>query len=60
MYGLKQATILAYDNLKQSLEWYDYAPIIGTARLWGHKIRSTKFCLCVDNFGIKYYNKLDT
>ena len=30
MYGLKQAAILAYDNLKKHLAKQDYTPIIGT------------------------------
>ena len=59
MYGLKQASILAYANLKESLKLYGYAPMIGTVGLWGNKNRSTKFCLCVDDFGINYSNKKD-
>ena len=59
MYGLKQAAILAYDNLKEILKPYGYAPIIGTVGLWGHKTRSTKIFLSVDDFGIKYSNKQD-
>ena len=59
MYGLKKAAILAYDNIKESLKPYSYAPIIGTVGLWGHKTHPIKYCLCVDDFGIKYYNKLD-
>ena len=59
MYSLKQAAILAYDSLKQSLGPYSYTPIIGTVGLWGHKTRLTHVCLCVGNFGIRYYNKLN-
>ena len=59
MYDLKQAAILVYKNLKQSLAPYGYSPIIGTVGIWGHKTRLTKFCLCVDDFGIKYFSKLD-
>ena len=55
MYGLKQAALLAYNHLKQSLVASGYAPILGTAGLWGHATRATKFCLCVDDFGIKYF-----
>ena len=27
--------------------------------LWANKTRRTKFCLCVDYFGVKYFNKDD-
>ena len=30
MHGLKQAAILAYDNLQKSLKPFGYAPLIGT------------------------------
>ena len=57
MYGLKQAAILAYDNLKKNLTKHDYTPIIGTVGMWRHATQCTKFCVCVDNFSIKYYDK---
>ena len=59
MYGLKQAALLAYNNLKQTLAPYGYHPVEGTVGLWKHMSRPTKFCLCVDDFGIKYYSKED-
>ena len=59
MYGLKKSAILAYENLKQSLTPHSYVPIIGTAGICAKKTHPTKFCLCVDNFGIKYFNKID-
>ena len=54
MYGLKQAEILAYCHLQEKLLQYGYKPIVGTVGLWEHKTRPTKFCVCVDDFGIKY------
>jgi hypothetical protein len=27
--------------------------------MWTHKTKPTKFCLCVDDFGVKYFNKED-
>ena len=27
--------------------------------MWGHTTKKTKFCLCVDDFGIKYFSKAD-
>ena len=56
MYGLKQAAILAYDNLKKNLATHGYRPIVGTAGMWEHESRTTKFCVCVDDFGIKYFS----
>ena len=59
MYGLKQAAILAYENLKQNLAQDRYKPVVGTVGMWQHKTRLTKFCICVDDFGIKYFSKDD-
>ena len=30
MYGLKQAAILAYDNLQKNLKPFGYSPVVGT------------------------------
>ena len=46
-------------RIKKSLKPHGYAPVIGTVGLWKHKSRPTKCCLCVDDFGIKYYSKDD-
>ena len=54
MLGLKQAALLVYEHLKNSLEPYGYHPVKGIIRLWEYKTRLTKFYLCVDDFGIKY------
>ena len=59
MHGLKQAAILAYEELKQNLAQYGYAPIKCTVGLWKHETRPITFCVCVDNFGIKYFSKAD-
>ena len=59
MPGLKQAAILAYKHLKNCLEPFGYEPIPGTVGMWHHKTRPTKFCLCVDDFGIKFWSKED-
>ena len=59
MYGLKQAVLLAYEHLVQNLSQHGYSPILHTVGMWKHKMRRTKFCLCVDDFGIKYYSKAD-
>ena len=55
MYGLKQAARLAYDNLVLHLGKYGYYPDKICQNIWSHKTRNTKFCLCVDDFGIKKF-----
>ena len=59
MYGLKQAAILAYVQLKDFLEQYGYYPEPHCVGLWSHRTRKTKFCLCVDDFGVKYFSDDD-
>ena len=59
MYGLKQAAILAYDQLRQHLAPHGYFPIPNTVGMWKHKSRPIQFCLCIDDFGIKFINKAD-
>jgi hypothetical protein len=59
MYGLKQAAVLAYDNLVKLLAPHGYSPCPNTTGLWKHSSRPTEFCLCVDDFGIKYISLAD-
>ena len=59
MYGLKQAAILAYQHLKSTLEPQGYYHVPGTVGMWAHKTRPIQFCLCVDDFGVKYFNRAD-
>jgi hypothetical protein len=59
MYGLKQAAVLAYDNLVHNLAKSGYTPIAHTIGMWQHDTKRTKFCLCVDDFGVKYFCKDD-
>ena len=51
MYGLKNAAILAYDNLKINLGRFGYYPVKGTVGIWAHATQRTKFCVCVDDLG---------
>ena len=55
MYGLRNAAILAYDNLKANLAKHGYFPVPGTTGIWTHNTRRTRFCVCVDDFGVKYF-----
>ena len=59
MYRLKHPAILSYILLQESLSQYGYKHIVGMVGLWEHDTRQTKFCVCVDSFGIKYYSKDD-
>jgi hypothetical protein len=60
MYGLKEASILAYEQLKEHLAPHGYyAPMPFTPGLWQHSTCRTTFTLAVDDFGIKYFSKAD-
>ena len=59
MYGLKQAARLAYDELVANLAKHGYKPDPISPNIWSHTDRPTKFCLCVDDFGIKYHSQED-
>ena len=59
MYGLKEAAILAYDQLRTHLAPYGYFPVQHTPGLWCHRTHCTTFTLAVDDFGIKYFSKDD-
>ena len=59
MYGLKQAAILAYQHLVNQLAPHGYRPCPYTTGIWQHDTRPTKFCLCVDDFGVKYFTTAD-
>ena len=59
MYGLKQAAILAYTQLKKRLNEFGYYPLKSSNGLWRHQTRRTLFALCVDDFGVKYDNQDD-
>ena len=59
MYGLKQAAILAYKQIKERLSKKGYAPIVRTTGLWKHATREIVFVLCVKNFDVKKIDKGD-
>ena len=43
MYGLKQAAILVYNKLVNTLEPHGYSPCPNTSGTWKHRTRKTKF-----------------
>jgi len=59
MYGLKEASILAYEQLVAHLAPYGYSPMPFTPGLWRHSTRRTTFTLAVDDFGVKHFSKAD-
>ena len=59
MYGLKQEVIIAYNQLISHMYTHGYYPVPFTTGLWAHNTRKTKFCLFVDDFGVKYFTKDD-
>jgi hypothetical protein len=59
MYGLKEAAILAFEQLRDHLAPFGYHPVRHTPGLWKHDTRPTTFTLAVDDFGIKYFSPAD-
>jgi hypothetical protein len=59
MYGLKEAAIIAFNQLVAKLAPAGYAPTPYTPGLWRHNTKRTTFVLCVDDFGVKYFSKDD-
>ena len=59
-YGLKQAAMLAHKKLIKHLKPFGYSPDFYAPNIWKHVSRPTKFCLCVDDFGIKTFSNNDT
>ena len=53
MYGLKEAGVIAFDQLVRELKRFGYKPMSQTPGLWKHTSRRTAFTLCVDNFGVQ-------
>ena len=59
MYGLPQAGIIAYNTLKAHLQPHGYQPCRYTPGLWKHDTRDLRFCLVIDDFGVRYIQKAD-
>jgi len=59
MYGLKEADIIAFNQLVKKLAPHGYEPMPFTPGLWRHRTKPTTFVLCVDDFGVKYFSKAD-
>ena len=59
MCDLRQAAMLDYNNLIHKLKQDRYSPIPNTDSNWHHEKYLTIFCLCINNFGVKHFNKHD-
>ena len=59
MYGLKEAGVLAFKQLVKSLAPHGYEPMPHPISLWRHQTVKTTFTLCIDDFGVKYFSKID-
>ena len=54
MYGLKQAGIIANQELVKDMSPFWYHPVKHTPVLWVHNSRKTIFCLVVDDFCVQW------
>ena len=59
IYGLPHAGKLINKGLKVNLAPHYYFEVPHTPGLWRHITRPITFSLVVDDFGVKYFNKLD-
>ena len=59
MYILKEAGVIAFDQLVRKLQRFGYEPMPQTPGLWRHTSCKTTFTLCVDDFGIQYFSKAE-
>ena len=59
MYGLPQARNISNDELMKHLAKHGYHPTPLIPDLWKHNTHPINFTLIVDDFAIKYSNKVD-
>ena len=57
MYVFKEVASIAYDQLISHMDPHVYYSAPLATGLWAHKNRITKNFRCVDDFGIRYFNK---
>ena len=56
IYGLKQASIIANQELLKHMTPFGYHPIQHTPGLWVHDSRKTLFSLVVNNLCVQYFS----
>ena len=59
VYGLKQARIIAKQELVKHMAPFGYHPVQHTPGLWVRDSRKTLFSLVVDNFCVQYFSAED-
>ena len=59
MYSLKESGVLSFNQLVKSLVPHGYKLMPYSTGLWQHRTIRTTFALCVDDFGVKYFSKID-
>ena len=59
MYGLKQAGIIANQELVKHMDPFGYHPVKHTPGLWVHNSRKTLFSLVVNDFCVQYSSTED-
>ena len=59
MYGLKQAGIIAKQELQPHMSVYYSRPVQCTPGLWKHENKETIFALVVDDFLVQYSSEMD-
>ena len=57
---MKQAVRLAREQLVKQLKPYGHYPYCHTPNVYVHESRPTKFCLCINNFGVPYLSEDNT
>ena len=60
MYGLKQAGIIANQELVKRMAPFGYHPVKHTPGLWVYNSRKTLFTLVVDGFCVQYFSTEDS
>ena len=60
MYGLKQAGIIANQELVKNMAPFGYHPVKHTPGLWAHDNQNTIFSLVVDDFCFQYSSMKDS
>ena len=50
---------VSYNQVVNYMNIYDYYSILLTTGLWTHRTRRTKLSICVDDYGVEYFNKYD-
>ena len=59
VYEFIRKSFIYYNQLISHMDPHSYYFVPFTTGLWDNKTRRKTFCLCVDDFGVKYLNRYD-